>query len=62
MEHPKPKEVTSKSTPVSNQLSPRKDPWKIPLSALVDAYPKDFVLQYVVVPTALHIWWSVSPV
>jgi hypothetical protein len=59
MEQMKPNESTSKPTPVSGQYKSGDDPWKVPLSALVSAYPKDFILRYVIVPTALHIWWLV---
>jgi hypothetical protein len=59
MEQTKPTESMSKQTPVAGQRTSGSDPWKVPLSALVDAYPNDFLLRYVIVPTALHIWWSV---
>jgi hypothetical protein len=59
MEQTKPTESAPKLTPVPDQHTSGGDPWKVPLSALVDAYPKDFILRYVIVPTALHIWWSV---
>jgi hypothetical protein len=59
MEQTKPNESTSKPTPVTGQHASSGDPWKFPLSALVDAYPNDFVLRYVIVPTAVHVWWSV---
>lgn len=56
-----PNDSTSKPTTFTEQSDPHDDPWKVPLSALVDAYPKDFVLQYLIVPTALHIWLLVRP-
>lgn len=61
MEQTDPNDSTSKSTTFTEQSDPHDDPWKVPLSALVDAYPKDFVLQYIIVPTALHIWLLVRP-
>jgi len=59
MEQMKPDKSKAKSPPVSDQHPSEGDPWKVPLSALVTAYPKDFILRYVIVPTALHIWWLV---
>lgn len=59
MEQTKPNEGTSKTTPVPDQHTSGDDPWKVPLSALASAYPDDFILRHVIVPTALHIWWSV---
>ncbi|KAM0702101.1 hypothetical protein Q7P35_011011 [Cladosporium inversicolor] len=58
MEQTKLNESSSKSTPVSGQQTSDDDPWEVPLSALVGAYPNHFILQYVIVPTTLHIWWT----
>jgi hypothetical protein len=60
MDHQPSTESKRPSTSPPTKRNKSNDPWKLLLSDLVEAHPNNIVLKYVIVPTALHTWWSVS--